>query len=111
MANFKEKYNIKSNWQLFLIVVVFAITGSTAAFIAKPILSLLGISKQSISLWLYYPLYIVLIYPFYKTLLLLYAIVFGQFDFFWKIIKKMLQKMKLNRLVNFIEKNKKAFQK
>lgn len=70
MTNFKQRWNIKSNWQLFLIIVVFAVTGSTAALIAKPILSLVGITKQSVSLWLYYPLYILLIYPFYKILLL-----------------------------------------
>jgi hypothetical protein len=111
MTNFKQRWNIKSNWQLFLIIVVFAVTGSTAALIAKPILSLVGITKQTVSLWIYYPLYILLIYPFYKILLLFYAILFGQFEFFWKIIKKMLLKMKLNSIVNFIDKNKNAFQK
>ncbi len=111
MKSFKEKYNIKSNGQVFLILLVFAVTGSTAAFIAKPILTFIGITKQSVPIWVYYPLYILLIYPFYKVLLLFYALLFGQFNFFWNIIKKMLLKMKLTALVNYIDKKKNAFQK
>ena len=45
MANFRERWNIKSNWQVFVILVVFAVTGSSAAYLSKPILSAVGISK------------------------------------------------------------------
>ena len=48
MANFKERWNIKSNWQVFVISVVFAITGSSAAYLSKPILATFGISKDSV---------------------------------------------------------------
>ncbi|WP_293892691.1 DUF6787 family protein [Flavobacterium sp.] len=91
MGNFKERWNIKSNWQLFVIIVVFAITGSSAAFLSKPILALFGISKNTASAWEYYPLYIILIFPIYQLLLVSFGFLFGQFTFFWAFEKKILR--------------------
>lgn len=99
MASFKERWNIKSNWQAFVIIVVFAITGSSAAYLSKPILSLFGIVKGSVSNWLYYPLYILLIFPVYQVLLVCFGFIFGQFTFFWAFEKKMLKSMGLGFLV------------
>ena len=103
----KSRWNIKTNFQFFIILLVFALTGSTAAWIAKPILAYLGITKETVSLWVYYLLYMVLIYPFYKILLLVYGALFGQFPFFWNITKKLLSKLGFKFLVSFIEKNTK----
>ena len=99
MASFKERWNIKSNWQLFVIILVFAITGSSAAYLSKPILSLFGIVKGNVSNWLYYPLYILLIFPVYQVLLVSFGFIFGQFTFFWAFEKKMLKSMGLGFLV------------
>jgi hypothetical protein len=95
MANFKERWNIKSNWQVFVILVVFAITGSSAALLSKPVLALFGIVKGDVSNWVYYPLYIILIFPIYQVLLVSFGFVFGQFTFFWAFEKKMLKSMGL----------------
>ncbi len=38
MKNLKQRWNLKSNWQVMTIILIFAITGSTAALISKPIL-------------------------------------------------------------------------
>jgi len=104
MASFKERWNITSDWQVFVIIVVFAVTGSTSALIAKPILAFFGITKETISLWLYYPLYIIIILPFYQILLVSFGFLFGQFKFFWAFEKKMLRSMKLGFIANFFEK-------
>jgi len=104
MAGFKERWNIKSDWQLFVIIVVFAITGSTAALLSKPILSLFGISKEASSGWIYYPLYILLIFPVYQVLLVSFGFLFKQFNFFWAFEKKMLRSMKLGFIVDWFEK-------
>ena len=82
MNKLKQRWNITSNFQFFIILLVFAITGSTSALIAKPILAFIGITKESVSLWLYYPLYIIVILPFYKILLLLFGTLAGQNTFF-----------------------------
>jgi hypothetical protein len=98
MANFKERWNIKSNWQVFVILVVFAVTGSTSAYLSKPVLALFGIVKGSVSNWVYYPLYIILIFPIYQVLLVSFGFIFGQFTFFWAFEKKMLKSMGLGFL-------------
>jgi hypothetical protein len=99
MANFKQRWHIKSNWQLVVIIVVFAITGSAAAYLAKPILATFGIVKGSVSGWIYYPLYIILIFPIYQVLLVGFGFLFGQFAFFWGFEKKLLKSCGLGFLV------------
>ncbi len=104
MNKLKQRWNITSNYQLFIILLVFAITGSTSALIAKPILAFIGITKESVSIWLYYPLYIIIILPIYKVLLFLIGTLFGQRTFFWNFLKKMLDRMGLGFIHRIFEK-------
>lgn len=106
MKNFKKRWDITSNWQVFIILLVFAITGSFAAILAKPILSFLEISKTSVSIAGYYLCYLILIFPIYQILLVSFGFIFGQFVFFWKFEKKMLKSMKLGFLISFFENKK-----
>lgn len=103
MNKLKQRWNITSNWQLIIIFIVFAITGSTAAYISKPITNALGITKESMSLWLYWPLRLLLIFPLYQVLLVLIGSLFGQFSFFWEFVKKMLYRMKLGFIADYFE--------
>ena len=96
---FKSRWGIKTNFQALVIIVVFAMTGSTSAYLSKPILGWLGLSREEISGWIYYPLYLVLIFPVYQILLLSFGFLFGQFKFFWAFEKKMLRGMKLGFLL------------
>ena len=77
----KEKWELESNWQFVIIMLVFAFTGSTIVFVKKPIINLLfedGVRPLwfQISYW-------IMILPIYNIVLLFYGFVFGQFDFFW----------------------------
>lgn len=103
MNKLKQRWNINSNWQLLIIFIVFAITGSTAAYISKPITNTLGITKENMSLWLYWPVRLLLIFPLYQVLLVLIGTLFGQFTFFWEFEKKMLRKMKLGFIADFFD--------
>ncbi|NHM01605.1 DUF6787 family protein [Flavobacterium difficile] len=103
MNKLKQRWNITSNFQFFIILLVFALTGSTSAYIAKPILTFIGITKESVSLWLYYPLYIIIILPIYKVLLLLIGSLAGQHTFFWNFIKKMLDRIGLGFIHRIFE--------
>jgi hypothetical protein len=103
MTNFKQRWNITSNWQVFVIIVVFAITGSSTAYLSKPILSFFGIFKTNTTAWLYYPLYIVLIFPVYQILLVSIGFLFGQHTFFWKFEKKLLRGIKLGCIASWFE--------
>ena len=103
MDKLKERWGISSNFQLIVIFIVFAITGSSSVYIAKPFLNLIGLHKESFSeLWweniLYWTLRILMIFPFYQVLLVIYGWLFGQFKFFWSFEKKMLGRMGLGFL-------------
>lgn len=99
MKNFKQRWGLKHNYQLVIIFIVFAVTGSTSAYVSKPILAWMGITKETISLWLYYPLYIILIFPAYQVLLMFFGFISGQFTFFWAFEKKMLRSLGLGFLI------------
>lgn len=104
MGNFRTRWNITSKWQVFVIILVFAITGSTAAMISKPILHWLGITKETHHIALYLLLYILIIFPVYQVLLVAIGFLFGQFKFFWAFEKKMLRALKLGFIADFFEK-------
>ncbi len=93
MEKLKKRWGIDSNFQIVIIFIVFAITGSTASWVTKPILDFLGISREVMNPFLYWFLRIVLILPVYKLLLLFFGTLFGQRLFFWNFVKKMLQRM------------------
>ena len=89
----KLKWSIQSNFQLFIIFMVFAITGSSSLVIAKPILAYFNITSETLNPWIYKPLRLILIFPLYQVLILIFGALFGQFQFFWDFEKKMLARM------------------
>jgi len=99
----KKRWNINSNWQVIVILIVFSITGYSSLIIAKPILELVGLSQEATNPWIYKPLRIILIFPFYQILILIYGWLFGQFRFFWNFEKKMLRRMGLGFLLKTSE--------
>lgn len=98
MEKLKERWGIESNWAILAILVVFAINGSFAAWVAKPVTNFLGLSQETISPWLYWPLRILLIFPIYQLTLPLVGWLFGQFKFFWNFEKKFLSRIGLGFL-------------
>ena len=108
MGSFKERWKITSNWQMVVIIVVFAVTGSTAAYLSKPILTFFGIVRGETSGWIYWPLYIILIFPVYQVLLVGFGFLFGQHAFFWAFEKKMLRGMKLGFIADWFDHKKGA---
>jgi hypothetical protein len=99
MKKLKERWNIKSNWQLFVIFLVFGITGSTAAKFAAPTTDLVGITRE-MGWFIYWPTRILIIFPLYQILLVFFGWLFGEFHFFWNFEKKMLRGLRLGFLVN-----------
>lgn len=93
MKRLKEKWGIESNAQFWIIMLVFAITGSTIVFIRRPIFNLLGVTEAT-SMWIKVPLYILVVLPSYQIMLLVVGTIFGQFKFFWEFEKKMFKRFK-----------------
>jgi len=103
MKKLKQRWGITTNFQLIIIFIVFAITGSSSVYVAKPFLEWIGMEKAHFpdtwwSNWVYWTLRILLIFPFYQVLLVIYGWLFGQFRFFWNFEKKMLGRMGLGFL-------------
>lgn len=88
IARLKEKWGINSNWQILIICIVFSITGSASIWVGSPILAYFDITKE-MSPWVYYPLKIIIIFPVYQILLIIFGTLLGQFKFFWAMEKKM----------------------
>lgn len=93
MKRFKEKWNIVSNYQLIIIFIVFAITGSLSLVVSDPILEALSIEREILSVWIFWPLRIMIVFPIYQILILIIGTIFGQFSFFWEFEKKFLKRI------------------
>ena len=98
MDKLKQRWGIKNNWAIIAILLVFAINGSFAAWVAKPVTEFLGLSKELVSPWIYYPSRILLIFPIYQITLPIVGWLFGQFKFFWNFEKKFLSRLGLGFL-------------
>jgi hypothetical protein len=103
MDKLKKRWGVESNFQLVLIFIVFSITGSAAVFMARPILAWIGLDRGNLpdvwwSVWFYWTLRILVIFPCYQILLVLFGFLFGQFKFFWNFEKKMLNRIGLGFL-------------
>ena len=104
MQGLKQRWGIRSNLQLTIIFIVFALTGSASAWLSRPFCLWLGITKEDIGFW-FTPVRLLMIFPIYQILLVFIGTLFGQFQFFWTFEKKMLRSMKLGFLLPK-EKNK-----
>lgn len=93
MKKLKDRWGITSNFQLVLILIVFAINGTLAMRLADPLTDFIGLDKATTSPYVFWPVRIALIFPIYQVTLVFVGAVFGQFQFFWKMEKKMLQKI------------------
>jgi hypothetical protein len=87
----KERWQLKSAWQVLLVLLVFACTGFTVLFIKKPILNFFA--SEAGGSTLASVLYYILILPLYNIILLIYGFVFGQFEFFWAFEKRFFSRI------------------
>ncbi len=92
MNKLKQRWGIETNFQLTIIFIVFALTGSASAWLSKPFCIWLGITKGDLGYW-FTPVRLLLIFPIYQVLLVLIGFLFGQFKFFWAFEKKMLMRL------------------
>ncbi|WP_340113845.1 DUF6787 family protein [Maribellus mangrovi] len=83
----KKRWNIASNTQVAIILVVFAITGSATVYLKNMFFTLIGITAET-DLVVRIPVYIASVLIIYNILLLIIGFVFGQFRFFWAFEKK-----------------------
>lgn len=83
-----------SKKDLVVILCVFAITGFTTAFVSRSVTSWVGFTDATHWLPKFLVRLAVLIFG-YQVILLIVAFLLGQFSFFWRFEKKMLQRLRL----------------
>lgn len=98
MEKLKARWGVESNWGIVAIFFGFAINGSLAAFVVKPILKLIGINKDNLSTGLYLLLYILPVFIIYQFTLPYSGWIVGQFKFFKNFQLKMLNRFGLGKL-------------
>ena len=95
----EKKWVLDYKWEMIRVFLVFAITGSSSLFVGKPIIKLIGITKENLAPVTYWILYIVIGLIFYQILLVFFGWLFGQFNFFWAFEKKMLRRFGLGKFL------------
>ena len=88
LERLKEKWNIESNFQLVIILIVFAISGSLSMFLSKPLLNLLGVDQDVMNPYAFWPLRILIMFFSYYVVLISVGSIFGQHKFFIAFSKK-----------------------
>ncbi len=77
----KEKWGIRRNIDIILILICFSLAGSSVILIKDYYFQLLGFTIQS-PFWIRAIAYSLFIFPAYQLMLLGYGLVLGQFQFF-----------------------------
>lgn len=93
LKKLKERWGVKSDWEIVVILIVFAINGSISGRLMKPVLNFLGITTDHLEWYFYWPLACVLILPIYFAMIIVVGTIFGQRKFFTWFVKKSLRKM------------------
>ena len=96
----EKKWVLTYKWEMIRVFIVFSITGTASIFVGKPIIRLIGITKENLNPVVYWILYIIIGLIFYQILLVCIGWLFGQFQFFWNFEKKILRRFGLKRFHN-----------
>ncbi|WP_375251827.1 MULTISPECIES: DUF6787 family protein [Dokdonia] len=90
-----DRWGVSYRWELIAIFLAFAVTGSTAGRLSNPLMEIIGLDKNLTSGWIYWPVRILLIFPIYQVLLVIFGWLFGQYTFFKAFAIKMVSRMGL----------------
>lgn len=88
----KQRWKIKSNLQLFAILIVFSVSGSITLVLKTIIFNWINYSPEW-PLFIKFISYLLTIVPVYQLTLLATGTLFGQFNFFWNFEKKTMRRL------------------
>jgi hypothetical protein len=88
LVKLKEKWGLKSLFQVIMILLVFSLTGMTVVLIRPVLFKWFGFNDQT-PFFIKSVTYILLIFPLYQILILVFGGLLGQFSFFWEKEKKL----------------------
>ena len=92
MDRLKKIFKVNSTYQLVIVFVVFGITGSLSLVISEYISIFLHLDSIIMS--------IMSILIVYQILLIIIGTLFGEFDYFWEMEKKIISRFKFKKNIN-----------
>ena len=95
IQNLIKKFNAKSKAHLLIIFFVFGLSGSFSLWISSPIMAALDLKNILNNYPLYIFLRVLIIIPIYQFILIIFATLFGEFEYFWRFEKKFLKRIKI----------------
>jgi hypothetical protein len=95
----ENKWIVEYKWEMIRIFLVFAITGSSSAFISKPIMHVIGFTKENLNVFVYWLLYVIIGLVFYQILLITIGWIFGQYTFFKDFLTRLIKRVGLGRFI------------
>ena len=95
IQNLISKFNAKSKVHLFVIFLIFGLSGSLSLWVSSPIMSALELKSIFNNDVLYVFFRVLIIIPIYQLILIIIATLFGEFEYFWKFKKKILKRIKI----------------
>lgn len=78
----KTKWNIDSNFEFVIIMLVFSIAGMLIIYERQPVFHWLGITPKT-PFWIKFFAWLVVVFPAYQINLIVFGSLLGQFQFFW----------------------------
>tara|TARA_B100000941_G_C28485576_1_gene544778 strand:- start:42 stop:320 length:279 start_codon:yes stop_codon:yes gene_type:complete len=92
MERIKKIFKVTSTYQLIIVFVVFGITGSLSLVISEYLAVLLHLDNIILS--------IIFLLIVYQVLLIIIGTLFGEFDYFWEMEKKIISRFKFKKKIN-----------
>ena len=92
MDKLKNLFRVSSTYQLIVVFIVFGITGSLSLVISAYISDFFNLDNIILSL--------ISVLVIYQVLLIIIGTLFGEFDYFWDMEKKILSRFKFRKNIN-----------
>ena len=95
MLLFLQKiFKTNSAYQLIVVFLVFAISGSLSVYVSEPVLNLLNYKEYVSNKLVQIFLRLLIIFPIYQIILLGVGAIFGEFQYFWDFEKRFWKRFK-----------------
>ena len=92
MDKLKNLFKVSSTYQLIVVFIVFGITGSLSLVVSQYISKFFNLENIILSI-----IFVLLVY---QVLLIIIGTLFGEFDYFWDMEKKILSRFKFRKDTN-----------
>lgn len=90
LQKLQDKWKLNSLFQVIIVLIIFALGGSTCAFLGRQIMPAFGFESKNFGYWVVYILLVTLLWP---MCVLAYSIILGQYPFFKKYLGQMGRRM------------------